>query len=250
MRAFNLRATLQTPVEIARPLHLDGLLLAARERRENLLDLSRPLECVAMEDGVYRASAGFLVAQGLFGVAVDPMYRTWRFRNEDFGTLSTFAVNKDMPAAERRLGTANSKYRNGFRRHDVLTGVASVVWQCVGDPEAVLALARHIRGIGQSATTGYGRVRDWSLEACDVPDAEAAWVSGGRVLRNLPARMLPPGTTVDPLHASLDVQRPAPPYWDREGREECWIPTLSSLTGDVDTLDEVMRGSDEAVLAA
>ncbi len=250
MRAFNLRAALRTPIEISRPLHLDGLLLAARERRENLLDLSRPLDCVAMQEGVYRASAAFLVAPGIHGAAVEPMHRTWRFRLDDTQSLMTFSATRGSPASERRLKTANSKYRNGFRRHDVLTGIESLLWQCVGDPGAVLSLAREILAVGQSAQTGYGEVRAWTLEACDVPDAEAAWVSGGRALRNLPERLVPDGCRVDGEHASVDERRAAPPYWDRTGRERCWVPTLSSLTGDADMADEVMRGADGMVAAA
>lgn len=237
-------------MEASRPIHLDGLLLAARERRENVLDLSRPLDCVVVQDGVYRASAAFLVAPGLQGAASEPMYRTWRFQLEDTKTLMTFGATRASPASERKLKTANSKYRNGFRRHDLLTGIESLVWQCVGDPAAVLSLAREIRAIGQSAQTGYGEVRSWSLEACDAPDAEAGWVSGGRALRNLPERLIPAGCAVDPAHAPLGEQRAAPPYWDPTARERCWVPTLASLTGDEDLADVVMRGADGMVAAA
>jgi CRISPR type IV-associated protein Csf3 len=243
MQVFNIRARLRTGITVSRPIHLDGLLLAAREQRENHLDMERPLDCITMDRGVYRASAAFMVAPGLQGAAIQPMYRTWRFRIEDTQVLSSFRATAASPRSERVLPTSNSKYRNGYRRQDVMTGIESLVWQCVGDPEAVLSLAREIHCIGAASNTGFGRVREWGIEPCEATEAEAGWFAGNRVLRSLPESHVPAGISIDRAHAVLDTQRAVPPYWDTSGRVRCWAPTLDSLIVDGDGADDILKAA-------
>jgi len=243
MRPFILRANMETGLSATQGIHLDGLLLAARERLEGVVDLDRPLDCLMLDRGVYRASMGIMVAPGLAGAAVQPVRRVWRFRVEDQQALSFFKAGPDSPLPERRLPTQNSKYRNSFRSQDVLTGVQSVVWQAVGEPDAVLALAREVKCLGASSVTGFGRVRSWEVEACDAPAAEAGWHAGGRALRNLPLDLAPEGAFDDNVVAFRDVQRARPPYWDEAGRVPCLVPTFDGLVMAPHRADEILRAA-------
>lgn len=240
MVPFNLHAYLATPFTARQPIHLDALLLAARDRREGQTDLSRPLDCLALDRGIYRASAGLMVASGIQGAAVMPIRRVWRFRVEDHQGLSFFRTAPDMPVDERRLKTTNSKYRNGFRRQELLTGIQSVAWQGLGDPDAVLELAKEIHCLGASSVSGFGQVREWRLERTDATLEAVGWHAGSRVLRNLPLELVPEGVVADGLNTVEDVQRVCPPYWDAGERVRCLVPAFGSLVVSADTADEYL----------
>lgn len=238
MSAFVLFASLLTPLAVTRAIHLDGLLLAARERAEGVLDLSRPLECVAMDRGVYRASAGILLCPDLLGNAPTTVNRTWRFRTETREGLAYFRLHdeagKPLPTKERQLPVANSPWKPHFAEKELHSAVSTVAWQFVGDAHAVLRLARAIDNIGPSQNQGFGRVRSWSIEVSDADPDAAGWYAGDRVLRNLPVELAPRHLLNGGTGFSRGRDRVAPPYWDPNDRRDCLVPVPRGLVATYD----------------
>ena len=238
MSAYVLFAHMQTALGVTRAIHLDGLLLAARERREGVVDLARPLDCIAVEGGVYRASAGLLLCHDPHGNVPLKVTRTWRFRTEHHGTLSQFRLREadGSPVARdlRTLPLKNTPFRPHFVDKELHSAVGTVAWQFVGDPDAVVRLAREIHCLGPSRNQGYGRVQRWSVEACDADPVAAGWWAGDRVLRNLPVALAPARLRRSGPAFVLGRDRVAPPYWDPGDRVDCLVPIPRALVTDYD----------------
>jgi hypothetical protein len=230
---FVLFAHLHTQLAVTKAMHLDGMLLAARERAEGVLDLDRPLDCVAVEGGVYRASAGLLLCHEMLGNTPSKVVRTARFRTETRETLSYFRLHdadgKPVHRKERTLPESNSPWKPHFAEKLLHSAVATVAWQFVGDPHKVLRLARHLDCIGPSSNQGYGRVRRWSVEPCEAEPDAAGWYAGDRILRNLPVALAPERLRKGGPGSMMAKERVAPPYWDPNDKLDCLSPIPRAL---------------------
>jgi len=224
---FILTARLQTRLSLKRPVHLDGLLLAAREIERDRIDLE-PLDCVVMEDGVYRASAGVMIASGLAGATTSSVGRVSRVRLEG-GDIQFIHVYENTPSEGRSIDW-KSPFRPMLQSQTVIDGIVAISWALLGDRDAVMSLARRIHCIGSSANTGMGRVLSWEAEDCVAAPEDVGWFGGGAPIRNLPAEVVRkrigaihhPGTAL--LHECC-----APPYWDKSRKTLVVSPRLSAM---------------------
>lgn len=189
-RPVVVEAVLRTPISMTDPIHLDGLLLAAREKRFGPESRGRPLDCVTWADGFHRCSASFLISDELGGVG---HVRTNRVARLDMksrhGELYAPPSGAEKRPRKYREDVIDglSPYRGVTRDFDVATGVRSLVWQALGDPDAMIDLLSEIRSVGRMHTTGWGQVDEWRAHDSDAQPEFCGAVASGRPIRNLPA---------------------------------------------------------------
>jgi len=225
MKPFVLIATLRTPIALSRPLHLDGLLLAAAFR----LDPSQHASLdglIASRDGIPQASAGFLIYDG-FGAPVQPVTRLRALRLS-MPMADKIHATKSMPAAMKQVD-AMSPYRNQITPHKPLASVRAVAWQALGDAERVLELAQTIDNLGAMHGQGFGEVTSWHIEECATENDRAGWAGPNRLLRRLPKDTAASLFPVLPAGVLEDTAPAFPPYWSKADEVPILEPTLASL---------------------
>ncbi len=233
MRPEMLVAHLDGPIACKRPIHLDGLLLAGRERRDGL-DLDTPLDCLAVRDGVYQASASIFVTSDTLGVRATEIGRVWGVRIGDSDVMRTVDTDFNIDAM--------SPVKQRLRKQAVIEGVVAVAWQLNGDIDEVMDLMAHITNVGGSHGTGRGGIRRYEVvEGFEADPRSVGLVADGRVVRNLPV-----GIARDLLGAgfpgAVELARLAPPYWDVTERVDCVVPAIHELVVTDDMLAHVGRG--------
>ena len=222
---FVLVGRLDSPVMTERPIHVDGLLLAIRERLEGGASVGTPFGALSRRGGAFQASAAFLAGPSLAPVSVThhATSRSLRFTGQ--------SDDRDIVAdgRERVVSQMNLRLRGHVPRHVTVEGATAAYWQCLGDPDRVLALARRIECVGGRRNARYGEVVEWEVLPCrdGLDRREVGRTSGGRVLRNLAA---------DDVDGVPDGARPErgriePSYKDVEGRIDVVVPTLRSMLG-------------------
>jgi hypothetical protein len=225
MTPFILIASLRTPIALSRPLHLDGLLLAAAFKLDPSKLASLDGLLVSQND-IPKASAGILIYEG-YGAPIQPVTR---LRGLGLSTRLACELHAtpEMPL-EKRQTEPMSPYRNRITPHHPIAGIKEVAWQAVGDADSVLQLARTIDNIGTMHGQGFGEVVSWRTEECAASEHDAGWRASQYLLRRLPvakARSLFQG---DPKNGLEDVAPVAPPYWLKDNMIPVLEPTLASL---------------------
>jgi hypothetical protein len=224
---FVVEARLKTPLSAKAPLHLDGLLLAARDRCE-LPDPARPLACVAMRDGIYRASAGVIVADGPGGVSHENVKRIKRIDSLG-GDASLIRIDENSPRSQRLID-AMSPYRQRLSTYPLIVGARAVYWQAVGDADGVRELLEFLPTVGAMSSQVYGEVDEWSVHGCEADAKEGGWFAAGRILRTLPIALATTRYGFDLSEGTLVIEaRVGPPYWVADGTVEAVMPSLRSL---------------------
>lgn len=230
-RPIVVEAVLRTPISVTDPIHLDGVLLAAREKIHGPESRGRPLDCVAWDDGFHRCSASFLVSDELGGVGTVATTRVARLdlKSRDGELYVPPAGSEKLPRKNREdLIATMSPFRGVTRDFEVATGVRSLVWQVLGDPEGVLDLLYEIRCVGRMYTTGWGQVDEWLAHDCGADRAHCGVAVDGRPIRNLPAA----AAERFGIDASLSYPgRIEPPYGSRSDLVPIVAPTRIDLTG-------------------
>lgn len=230
-RPIVVEAVLRTPISVTDPIHLDGVLLAAREKRLGPESRGRPLDCVAWDDGFHRCSASFLISDELGGVGTVSTNRIARLdlKSRD-GELFVPPDGLERLPLNRRediIGSM-SAFRGVARDFEVATGVRSLVWQVLGDPEGVLDLLSEIQCVGRMYTTGWGQVDEWLAHDCAAERTLCGVAADGRPIRNLPV------TAAGRFNIDASLSYPGriePPYGSRSELVPIVAPTRSDLTG-------------------
>lgn len=230
-RPVVVEAVMRGPISMSDPIHLDGLLLAAREKRFGLESRGRPLDCVAWENGSHRCSASFIVSDELGGVG---SVRTNRVARLDLNSRDGELY--EPPAGAEKLPRkfrddvigGLSPYRGVTRDFDVVTGVRSLFWQAFGDPDAMLDLLAEIRCVGRMHTTGWGQVEEWRAHECDAAGDICGAVAGGEPIRNLPASS---ASRYGLGEGGICPGRIEPPYGARNDLMPIIPPRRSLMTG-------------------
>ena len=217
-------ATLAAPVGITRPVHLDALLLAARFRVLGPGSFGTPLAEVAEEEGVPRASASYVVAAGLGGVAATREHQPRHLldRRGDYATV-------DGARGGTRVD-AQSPYRNAINGSTRLTGAAFLVWHALADPDGCLALATELACVGANSGTGAGRVSAWEAFEIDADPDEVGWFRDGRPVRRLPAALVAERLGSVPEGLDRGLRRPVAPYHATDEAVDCVEPRLGEMT--------------------
>ncbi|ACS43464.1 MULTISPECIES: hypothetical protein [Methylorubrum] len=230
-RPIVVEAVLRTPISVTDPIHLDGVLLAAREKRHGPGSRGRPLDCVAWDDGFHRCSASFLVSDELGGVATVATTRVARLdlksRDGELFVPPDGSEKISRKSREDVIGPM-SAFRGVTRDFEVATGVRSLVWQVLGDPEGMLDLLSEIRCVGRMYTTGWGQVDEWLAHDCAADQAFCGAAVAGRPMRNLPA------ASAARFGIDADLTYPGriePPYGSRFDLVPIVAPTRIDLTG-------------------
>ena len=225
MKPFVLIAALRTPIALQRPLHLDGLLLAAAFK----LDPSKMASLdglIASFDGIPKASAGFLIYEG-HGAPVQPITRVRAVRMNS-SLVAMLHADPKKPATANQID-AMSPYRARLTPHRPIAAIREVAWQATGDADAVLQLARSIDNLGAMHGQGFGEVLSWRTESCSADPAESGWRKGERLLRRLPIERTTKMFAMRPQNVLEDIAAPAPPYWMKDVVIPVLEPTLASL---------------------
>lgn len=205
---FVVIAHMAGPVCLKDPIHLDGLLLAAREKRGGPATRGQPFDGLARVEGVYQASVGLLIQTGLAGARPRSVARlqSLNMRTQD-GHSIHFSSNARV--GERTIGP-DSSYRNSLKVETVTENVPRIVFQALGDPEIVLdLLSSEIACIGKMHRTGWGRVDRFEVAPSRADPSTCGLAAGGA-----PLRYLPPGLAASlGLRSEIVIQgRLAPPY--------------------------------------
>lgn len=210
MECFTLRAYLKTPVIRLGYMTLDALLMAELGRG----DVGDLIRC---EDGLYHASAAFLVdevaTQKTAFVASMRPERTPEWLDVIQPNSTNTLGFKDVGIGERRAREAGNVISSYQARV-----CAAVEWYATGEREAVLKVLLDVRFIGKRRAAGYGEVARWEAEPGEL-DGIVGYLSDP--LRPIPVTRWPHGGD----HIAIDTAwRPA--YWEIRNRAKCYAPPV------------------------
>ena len=217
-RPFVLVARMGSPIAMSEPIHLDGILYDVRFRANPELR-GTPLDCIAYRDGIPQCSASIVVAEGLAGAVFGTSVAVRGITARD---LSRIGV---PPKGLSRIAEM-SPYRNRMRDYPTLSGVDRMMWQVLGDPDAVLRMLSQVPGIGAMRSRGHGRVSSWEVLDCDADAAEAGWFAGDRILRALPLSVVDVRRGDRPENGVVGTPRPNTPFWQMADAVETMTPSL------------------------
>ena len=221
MRPFVMRTELLTPVVIQGYLTLDALLMAT-------LDTGDVSHLLKLEDGLYSASAAFLVDQGsikhraAFVASLRPEHTPeWRelirpnTKNSNLPPLMTDQEAKGS-LNDLRIGLARQREGGNIINAYQAVSARSVEWYATGDADAVLEILKDLEFIGKRRSAGYGQVAGWVID-----EGELDGITGylGEPLRPLPVERWTHGGDWVPVEAAWKA-----PYWDVRNRTKCYVP--------------------------
>ncbi|MGY3581957.1 hypothetical protein ACVIGB_001120 [Bradyrhizobium sp. USDA 4341] len=216
-------AEMAGPLVLRDPIHLDGLLLAAREKRDGMGARGAPFTALSRCGEVYAASAGVLVAEGIGGILEDVVTRTKRLDMKRDGPYIRLPENAKK---EDRVIGPMSPYRSEMRKERVLGNVRQVVWQALGDAAEIEDLLSYVTCIGKQYATGWGEVAEFSALPSEADPKLCGLAIGGKASRNLPVGML------EALGLQSDIVvkgRVEPPYAMLDGTVDIAAPSLRNL---------------------
>lgn len=218
-------AEMRGPLVLNNPLHLDGLLLAAREKRDGIESRGTPFTALARTGDVFNASAGILVVEGIGGAFEDKITRTRRLDMKRDGEWIAFPENATK--AERTIGSM-SPYRPTMETQRVVGNVRQVVWQAVGDAAEIEDLLGFVGTLGRQHKTGWGEVERFEILPSEADPSTCGLAAGGKAVRNLPVGM---ARDIGVETGQVLKGRLEPPYALAEGGAvDVFAPTLAQLT--------------------
>jgi len=199
------------------PIHLDALLAAACAARDNIPPAAHAGEMVDIEIPIERSACGRYHLASVGFSAVEE--RELKY------------INRRFPIAEAQfMGDAKLKRINlaaGPQKHyrvPVETRHAAsdlITWWCVGDRSEIERLLALVTHVGRRRAVGLGRVREWSVTACEAWPGFPVLSAEGAAMRNLPLDVEGLG------EHRLRRERVTYPYWLHEGREAIATPQVS-----------------------
>jgi hypothetical protein len=216
-------ASMLGPLVLRDPIHLDGVLLAAREKRDGIAARGTPFPALARRGAVFAASAGLLVSEGLGGIQEETVTRTKRLDMKRDG--ASIRLPDDGGTKATRTIQEMSPYRNRMVTERVLGNVRYVVWQALGDAAAIEDLLAGVSFLGKQYATGWGEVDGFEILPCDAQLSTCGLVFDGGPARNMPVGMLAElgiagdvvvtGRVEPPYGAQHDVVSIAMPSFER-----------------------------------
>ena len=222
---FVLVAHMSAPLCLREPIHLDGVVLAAREKRFGPEMRGRPLDMLASVDGVFQASVGVIVTSGFIGVVKQKITRVRRLdmRGADGREIN---IPPDATFKERTIDSL-SPYRNTLADETTYQGVTAVVFQALGDREAVEEImSDEIRTLGKMHRTGWGAIDRFETWDCGAESETCGLIAGGAPMRNLPVAMAQKfGIDITDAYPA----RIEPPYALAADRQKVVGPTMADL---------------------
>jgi hypothetical protein len=223
------------PISLNDPLHLDGILLAAREKCFGIESRGQPFDVIARRDGVYQASAGMIVSEGRGGIVE---FNNARVRRLDMkGRDGRNMEFKPGTSKNERTVGPMSPYRNTLSSEKIMGNIRLIIWQALADAEATTKLLEMISFLGKQHVTGWGEVEEFEVLGSNAKPETCGLSSGDRPLRNLPvdlARFL--GVNCD----SVFKGRIEPSYATKEGRVDIAGPVLADMITSEDAARELL----------
>lgn len=211
MRPLVIVAEMVSRVVMADPVHLDGLLMAAVAKRDNLPPLTTQAEALAAprpKIPLALSSCGrYFLASAAQG---ETAARELRYVQRRFPLSEAISMGG---ASLKRVAT-NAGPCKAFRIPVETQHIPTLTWYAMGEPEEVRELLEFVTRVGKRRAVGEGLVASWH-----VMDGVETWpgfpvMKDGRPLRHLPL------DTDGLVEFSMRIGRYAPPYWCRPGEEE------------------------------
>lgn len=195
-------------------LHLDGLLMAAVAKRDDLPPLytqADALRAPALDIPIARSSCGrYYLASAAIG---DAIARELRYVQRRFPLHEAIA----MGAPSLKRVATNAGACKAFRIPVEAQHMPTLTWYAVGNEDGVRELLGWITRLGRRRAVGEGLVREWRVEPCE-PWEGFPVLRDGRPLRHLPLDVEGLGE-----HA-VRIGRVSPPYWLRVDEQEVAAP--------------------------
>lgn len=202
MPVLRVRATLQAPIAVADPLHLDGLLAAAAVTPADRGRLARTSDPAA----IHLPPIPLMALDHAGG----RIYLTSEMEAAPGARRSAEHLTRRRDPLDLDYLTRSIETRSGPGR-DVLLRCPTletpwVEWRCVAHRRPLLLLLRRrVDQVGMLRRHGYGIVSQWEVERVDEP-VEQVLVLAGRARRNLPASWCEAPEVVEPVPVRA-------PYW-------------------------------------
>ena len=266
---FLLTVPLATPPAIAlhlAPLMLDGVLLAALERRFGSSEAAgRPLPLARVEHGGQEIAFGSCAVAVTDAVAEDGcwidlpvvnehVHRVRSLRGEAQDLVERAAFGQ-APLRHRSL-QGTSPYRPRLRHYQTVAGISALAFIATGDAAAVVDLLGELPGLGAMSGQGYGEMMHKNIRAVQLKDAETAGLvfADGCPARTLPRTFwesLVDGATRRALSIEGTVVTghwtAQPPYWQKGNETACVRPGPERLVRSFGRLQIELRLTDQAV---
>lgn len=234
--AFIIKASLGSPISFRNPISFDSLVLAGRFASDPET-FGRPLDCIAMRDGVYRASVGFVEGVPMLGVQETVHARPKRLhligRDGDETVIPTGKVKNAASIDNKSL------MRPQLNKFQVYTHASAIYWQAFGDAEQCLEYLWYVNGVGAMRNCGYGSVTEWSVLDCDASDDEAGlFGASGQPIRKLPRAW---ARTEPSSEILVDRGRMEPPFALSDDVEDLMILPNSYVIGQHDRIAQELK---------
>jgi len=222
-QSVRIRAKLQSSVRLGVvPVHLDALLWHALHLKHGdpQLAIEALPDILSQHEGVYQASC---MAFGTYPdtLVIATQTATLGVMRSDSDLLANFIHPTRKNGQYSKLQVDGGPYKNRLTKHQTHYA-PEVVWDAVGDPEAICALLNfYVLAVGLEANRGFGAVRHftWEAKTCDE-----SWIDGnGNLTRVLPERMAGELLQITPNATQRLTSDTTPPYRNLEP-EPCIAP--------------------------
>lgn len=218
-KPLRVTARLAEGIVLRAPIMLDGLLAWAVSAEHRLLPPVSGQRGPTIEIPIEREPGGrfHLCSQGLHEVEASEL----RHKNRRAPVMEMARLGSSKISRVQISVGANKSYRVPYALEHLRDN--EITWYCIGDPDRVMSLLRHVHYLGRHRGAGKGRLdlhgEPWRVEECEP------WGDGFPVVdvEGQPMRPLPvdyPGLGA----VSTALRTLTYPYYDMTRHEFCAVP--------------------------
>ena len=225
-KPLRVTARLAEGIVLRAPLMLDGLLAWAVSAEHRLLPPVSGQRGPTIEIPIEREPGGrfHLCSQGLHEVEASEL----RHKNRRAPVMEMARLGSSKISRVQISVGANKSYRVPYALEHLRDN--EITWYCIGDPERIMSLLRHVHYLGRHRGAGKGRLdlhgEPWRVEECEP------WGDGFPVVdvEGQPMRRLPPEHPGLAPGCRLTFGTLTYPYYDYTRQEMVACPSGLSTT--------------------